>query len=56
MPQQADCRFKQKHVFLVGRHDPVLLKEMLATKLVRVFVHDNDEYVSNDDEVYFSKG
>ena len=56
MPQQADCRFKQKHVFLVGKHDPAMLKEMLSTKCVRVFVHNNDEFVNNDDEIYFSMG
>ena len=56
MPQQADCRFKQKHVFLVGKHDPVLLKEMLATQLIRVFVHDSDEFVDSDEKVHFSTG
>lgn len=45
-----------KHVFLVGQHDPVLFREMLATKLVRVYLHDCDEYVSDDSEAIFSKG
>lgn len=44
MPQQPQCRFMQKHVFLVGRYDSVAFKEMLATKLVRVYLHDCDEY------------
>jgi hypothetical protein len=35
-----------KQVFLVGKHDPVSFKEMLATKLVRVFLHDCDEYTN----------
>ena len=29
---------------------------MLATKLVRVVLHDNDEYVSKDTEINFSVG
>lgn len=56
MPQQPSCRFQQKHVFLVGKHDPVLLKEMLATRLVRVYLHDCDEFVSEDTDVNFSVG
>jgi len=28
----------------VGKHDPVIFKELLATKLLRVMLHDNDEY------------
>ena len=45
-----------KHVFLVGRHDPVQFKEMLATKLVRVYLHDCDEYVTEDSDAVFSVG
>lgn len=34
-----------------------MLKEMLSTELVRVHIHDNDEYVNeNDAEVNFSVG
>jgi uncharacterized protein YeaO (DUF488 family) len=40
----------------VGKHDPVLLKEMLATKLIRVYLHDCDEFVSEDTDVKFSVG
>ena len=43
-------------MFLVGKHDPVLLKEMLATQLIRVFVHDSDEFVDSDEKVHFSTG
>ena len=43
-----------KHVVLVGHHDPVTFKEMLATKLVRVYLHDCDEYTS--EEAKFSVG
>ena len=32
MPQASVCRFNQKHVFLVGKIDPVILKEMFATR------------------------
>lgn len=45
-----------RHVFLVGRHDPVQFKELLATKLLRVVLHDCDEYVTEDTEVNFSNG
>jgi hypothetical protein len=55
-PQSPACRFQQKHVFLVGKHDPVLLREMFATKLVRVYLHDCDEYVSEDSDLNFSVG
>ena len=37
-------------MFLVGQKDPVLFKEMLGTKLVRVELHDCDEYVAPEDE------
>lgn len=40
----------------MGKHDPVLLKEMLATKLIRVFLHDCDEFVAEDTEMNFSQG
>ena len=43
-------------MFLVGRHDPVLFKEMLATTLVKVVLHDCDEYVSDDTKLNFSTG
>ena len=57
MAQQQHCRFLHKHVFLVGMQDPVMLKELISTQLVRVLVHDNDEYVSEEDaEVNFSVG
>jgi hypothetical protein len=39
-----------KHVFLLGLHDPVLLKELLATRVVQVDLHDCDEYVPPEDE------
>jgi len=39
-----------KHVFLLGIHDPVMLRELLATNLVKVDVHDCDEYVAPEDE------
>ena len=50
MPQQSACRFKHKHVFLIGHLDHVLLKEHLATKIVSVELHDCDEYVAKEDE------
>lgn len=56
MPQQPSCRFEQKNVFLLGKQDPTQLKEMLATKLVRVFLHDCEEYVSEDSDATFAVG
>jgi hypothetical protein len=56
MPQQQHCRFMHKHVYLVGKHDPVLFREMLATKLLRVYLHDCDEVVSEDTDALFSVG
>jgi len=43
-------KFVHKHVYLLGLHDPVLLREMLATHLVQVDLHDCDEYVAPEDE------
>lgn len=54
MPQQPACRFMHRHVFLVGKHDSVTLKEWLATRLVRVYLHDCDEYTT--EEAKFSVG
>lgn len=34
-----------KHVFLVGLTDPVMFKEMLNTNLLKIELHDCDEYV-----------
>ena len=48
MPQQEHCKFDSKYVFLLGKQDPVQLKELLATKTVKVYLHDCDEYVDND--------
>ena len=45
-----------KHVFLVGRHDPVKFRELLATTNMRVVIHDYDEYVSEDADQNFSTG
>lgn len=55
-PQQPHCRFLHRHVFLVGQHDPVHFKELLATTPVRVILHDCDEYVSEDADHNFSVG
>ena len=45
-----------RHVFLVGKHDPVQFKELLATTLVKVVLHDCDEYVTDDADNVFSVG
>lgn len=39
-----------KHVFLVGLHDPVSFKEMLAVNVLKAELHDCDEYVAPEDE------
>jgi hypothetical protein len=39
-----------RHVYLVGLIDHVIFKEWLATKTVRLEIHDNDEYVAKEDE------
>jgi|TARA_B110000285_G_C15078466_1_gene592100 hypothetical protein len=50
MPQASECRFNQKHVFLLGDLDYVKLKEMLATNIVTVELHDNDEYMDDKED------
>lgn len=55
MPQQASCRFKHKHVFLVGHLDPVMLKEELTTKIVSVELHDCDEYIHDEEDAKKAK-
>lgn len=37
-------------MFLLGDMDHVLLKEMLATSIVSVELHDCDEYVKNKED------
>lgn len=43
-------------MFLVGKINPTLLKEQLATKLVKVHLHDCDEYVSANSDSTFPVG
>jgi len=45
-----------KHVFLIGRHDYVSFRELLATTTVKVMLHDCDEYVSDATDTNFSCG
>ena len=52
LPQQKHCRFLQKHVFLVGLLNAVQLKELLSTELVRVILHDNDEYTDHEEQEF----
>lgn len=52
MPQQKNCRFLQKHVFLVGLMNSVQLKELLSTELLRVILHDNDEYTDHEEQEF----
>jgi len=55
VPQHTTCKFNHTHVILVGKHDPVILKELLATKVMKVFLHDTDEFNQENDQV-FGKG
>ena len=50
------CRFMHRHVFLVGQHDHVQFRELLATTLVKVILHDCDEYMPEDADSNFSSG
>lgn len=56
MPQQAACKFDTKYVFLVGKMDPTQLKELFATRTVKVFLHDCDEYTDDDQNATFAVG
>ena len=53
VPQNQNCKFNHKHVILLGNQDPSQIKELLATKTIRVYIHDNDIFNSN---LNFSKG
>ena len=55
MPQQKSCKFNHKHVFLLGHLDHVSLKEMLATKIVGVELHDCDEYIDDPKDAEVAK-
>jgi hypothetical protein len=55
MPQQKACKFNHKHVFLLGHLDHVSLKEMLATKIVGVELHDCDEYMDDPKDAEVAK-
>lgn len=54
VPQNPTCKFNHEHVFLIGLIDAIKLKELLATKMVRVYLHDSEEYC--EEERDFGKG
>jgi len=56
MPQQPCCKFDEKYVFLLGKLDPTQLKEMFATKLVKAYLHDCEEYITEDSDATFAMG
>jgi len=37
---------------MVGKNDPVLFRELLATKLLRVLLHDSEEYNYDEGTVF----
>lgn len=43
------------HVFLIGRHDFVQIRELLATRVLKIYLHDCEQY-SDDLDAVFSKG
>jgi len=56
VPQAAACKFNHRHVVLLGLSESTLMRELLETKTVKVFLHDNDEYTENGEQREFSKG
>ena len=56
LPQQSNCRFRHKHCLLVGKNDAAQLKEWLASKPFRVYLHDNDEWAGAAEGAEYSKG
>lgn len=55
VPQSSTCKFNHQHVYLVGRFDAAQIKELFATKLIKIYLHDSDEYNSEPEKV-FGKG
>ena len=45
MPQQPVCKFDQKFVFLTGHFNQTQVKEWFNTKLIKVYLHDCEEYM-----------
>ena len=57
LPQSATCKFLHEHVFLVGKgNDHISLREKFATKVIHVYLHDNDEECEDDPEREYTKG
>ena len=54
LPQSTAAKFDHQHVFLLGVNDPIQLRELLATKTVKILLHDNEE--STEEKQDFSKG
>lgn len=43
-------------MILVGRLDATMLRELLSTSLVKAYLHDCDEFVSEDSDATFAVG
>ena len=41
-------KFNFKHVFLLGLMNPILLKEWIKSKPLKIEFHDMDEIIKND--------
>jgi hypothetical protein len=54
MPQASTAKFNHQHVFLLGANDPVLLRELITTKTVKILLHDNEEMTEERSD--FPKG
>lgn len=50
-----ECKWNHQHVFLLGERDQVIVKELLASKNLKVELHDCDEH-TKDDQTLFSYG
>lgn len=51
-PQGSTCKFDAKFVTLLGKKDPVLLREQISIKPVKVFLHDCEEYSKDPEQVF----
>ena len=48
VPHNSTCKWKFKHVFLLGKIDPVWLKEKLSKEVLKFELHDKDQLNKNE--------
>ena len=56
LPQADYCMWMHKHVWLTGHKDPVEFSEQLASKTMKLELHDCDEEIKDEDQPQFSYG